>query len=178
VAPGSNLAVPPSKPGAKPPVAKADNPPRPIDLSARSVEAWVIRSGPKNQLDKLWTEGSVQVRQDPAKPDEKGVDIKGDTLELTYHPEGNYLVVTGDLAQLRMDKIYILGPEVNIDQAANKAWVNGIGAMQMDSATNFQGNKLDRAVPLTVHWNKSMLFNGKFAEFHGGIQAEQENARL
>jgi hypothetical protein len=33
-------------------------------------------------------------------------------------------------------------------------------------------------VPLTVHWNKSMLFNGKSAEFHGGIQAEQENARL
>ena len=153
-------------------------PPRPIDLSARSVEAWVLRADTRSQLDKLWTQGSVKVHQDPAKPEEKGVDVEGDTLEMTYHPDGNFLVVSGDLAQLRMDKIYILGPEVNIDQAANKAWVNGIGAMTMESATNFQGDKLARPVPLTVHWNKSMLFNGKFAEFHGGIQAEQENARL
>jgi len=153
-------------------------PPRPVDLSARSVEAWVLRSEDKNTLDKLWTEGSVQVRQDPATPEEKGVDIKGETLQMNCHPDGNFLVVTGDLAQLRMDKIYILGPEVNIDQTTNKAWVTGIGAMQMDSATTFSGGKLDQPVPLTVHWNKSMLFNGTFAEFHGGIQAEQDKARL
>lgn len=174
---GSKPAAPANTAAAQAP-AKNENPQRPLDLSARSVEATVLRSGQKNQLEKLFTEGSVQVHQDPAKPDEKGVDVKGDTLEMTYHPEGNFLVVTGDLAQLRLDKLYILGPEVNIDQAANKAWVNGIGAMQMESATTLQGGKLERPTPLTVHWNKSMLFNGKFAEFHGGIQAEQENSRL
>src|SRR5262249_18290400 len=42
----------------------------------------------------------------------------------------------------------------------------------------FQGEKLSRTVPLTIHWNKSMYFNGKFAEFHGNIQADQENARM
>lgn len=154
------------------------DPPRPIDLSARSVEAWVLRSDVKNTLEKLWTEGSVRVKQAPAKPDEKGVDIEGETLQMLYHPEGNFLVVTGDLAQLRMDKILIIGPEVNIDQAANKAWVTGSGAMVMDSRTNFQGTELNRTVPLTVHWDKSMLFSGRSAEFHGGIQADQENARL
>ena len=97
---------------------------------------------------------------------------------MTAHPDGNFLVVTGDLAQLRMDRMLIVGPEVNIDQANNKAWVNGVGAMQMESTTNFQGTKLNKAVPMEVHWNKSMFFNGKFAEFHGGIQAEQENSRL
>ena len=40
------------------------------------------------------------------------------------------------------------------------------------------GQQLKKAVPLTVYWNKSMYFNGTFAEFHGSIQAEQENARL
>jgi hypothetical protein len=48
----------------------------------------------------------------------------------------------------------------------------------MESATNFQGAKLDKTVPLTVHWNTDMLFNGEYAEFLGGIQAEQENSRL
>jgi len=155
-----------------------NNTARPIHLSARSIEAWANQIENKNHLEKLWTEGSVTVQQDSEKPGEKGVDIKGDTLHMTAHPDGNFLVVTGDLAQLRMDKMLIVGPEVNIDQATNKAWVNGVGAMQMESTTNFQGTKLNKAVPMEVHWNKSMFFNGKFAEFHGGIQAEQENSRL
>lgn len=163
---------------ANPNQTATDKPVRPIHLNARSIEAWVQNSQGKNKLEKLWTEGSVIVKQDSDKPGEKGVDVKGDTLQLTAHPDGNFLVVTGDLAQLRMDRILIVGPEVNIDQSTNKAWVNGVGAMQMESTTNFQGTKLGKAVPLEVHWNKSMFFNGKFAEFHGGIQAEQENSRL
>ena len=157
---------------------KPSTAPRPIHLSARSIEAWVDQIENKNKLERFWTEGSVTVKQDSEKPGEKGVDIKGDTLQMTAHPDGNFLVVTGDLAQLRMDRMLIVGPEVNIDQATNKAWVNGVGAMQMESTTNFQGTKLNKAVPMEVHWNKSMFFNGKFAEFHGGIQAEQENSRL
>jgi hypothetical protein len=162
------------------PAAPAPNqpPPRPIDLSARNVEAWVLRCEDKNQLDKMWSEGNVHVRQEPAKPDEKAVDIQGDTLQMTAHPDGNELVVNGDLAQLQMDKIYIIGPEVNIDQKKNLAWVHGVGAMQMESATDFQGAQLKKTVPLTVHWNSEMFFNGEYAEFMGGIQAEQENARL
>ncbi len=40
-----------------------------------------------------------------------------------------------------METIYILGPEVTIDQASNKAWVGGAGAMQLEYAANFQGDK-------------------------------------
>jgi hypothetical protein len=164
-----------SQPGTAPAPAKKA---RPIHLSARSVEAYVQRSPDKNELEKLWTEGAVCVQQEPEKPGEKGVDITGDTLQMTHFAEGNYLVVTGDLARLETDKMCIMGPEVNIDQTKNTAWVNGIGAMTMESNSGFQGEKLNRTVPLTIHWNKSMYFNGKFAEFHGNIQADQENARM
>jgi lipopolysaccharide export system protein LptA len=153
--------------------------PRPFDLSARSVEAWVLRAAKGSSIDQLWCEGSVHVRQDPAKAEEKGTEVKGETLRMTGTGGGNYnLVVTGDLAELQTDKIYIVGPEVNIEQATNKAWVVGDGAMKMDSETNFQGDVLEKAVPLTVHWSKSMLFNGESAEFYGNIQATQEKARL
>jgi lipopolysaccharide export system protein LptA len=151
---------------------------RPIDLSARSVEARVLRSPVKNTLDELRAEGEVHVRQDPAKPGEKPTDILGDSLHMIASPQGNLLEVSGDLAQLRMDKIYIIGPQVNIDQSTNKAWVHGVGAMVMDSSTNFQGEALKQPVPLTVHWTRSMFFNGESAEFSGGIQAEQQTARL
>lgn len=151
---------------------------RPLDLTARSIEAWIFRMDNRDRLDRLRCEGTVQVRQEPAKPEDKGLDIRGETLQLTGSPDGNLLTVTGDLAQLRMDRKLIVGPEVNIDEAANKVWVTGIGAIQMESLTNFQGDKLSKPVPMEVHWNKSMLLNGQYAEFHGGIQAEQEQARL
>lgn len=151
---------------------------QPMDLASRSIEAWVIRTDSGYRIDRLRCEGSVVAVQAPSKPGDKGIDIRGETLNLTGSPAGHLLSVSGDLAQLRMDQNLIVGPEVNIDQANNKAWVTGIGAMQMESATNFQGGKLEKPVPLEVHWNNSMLFNGMYAEFHGGIQAEQQNSRL
>jgi hypothetical protein len=198
-APGSALPMPEApatppvgqsvKPGAAPALfqsgltseQKANEPARPIDLSAGSIEAWVLRCGEKNALDHLWTEGRVKVHQDPAKPGEKGVVIEGDTLEMKCNrdgKDGNELEVHGDLAKLVMDKMYIIGPTVNIDQIDNKAWVRGAGAMQMDSNTNLQGEPINRTVPLVVTWTDKMFFNGVYAEFLGGIQAEQENARM
>lgn len=175
----SKAAAPPRPAG--PELAPAEQRPaeRPFDLSARTVEARIFRSPIKSTVDELWCEGRVQVRQDPAKAEEKGTHITGDTLKMTHEGEGlYYLVVTGDLAKLETDKICIYGPEVNINQGSNKAWVYGDGAMTMVSATSFEGKALDRPVPLTVHWSKSMVFNGTSAEFLGNIQGEQQKARL
>ncbi len=162
--------------------------PRPIDLEARSIEATVLRCEERMALHHLWAEGGsldvidkrggVIVRQAPAKPGEEGVYIEGNTLDMNCFPDGNVLVVTGDLAKLKMDKIFIIGPEVNIDQVQNKAWVHGAGAMQMQSTTTLEGKPLARSVPLIVHWQDNMLFSGTFAYFYGNIQAEQDHARL
>jgi lipopolysaccharide export system protein LptA len=178
--PAPALGSKPAGPALLPPVTPAET--RPFDLSARNVEAKVLRSPLKSTIDQLYCDGTVVVRQDPAKAEEKGTDVKGDTLRMTAGLDGGYfLVVTADadnLAELTTDKIYIVGPEVNIDQSSNKAWVIGSGAMIMESQTNFQGEKLDKPVPLNVHWDKSMIFNGESAEFTGNITAEQEKAHL
>ena len=179
--PGAALAGQRPAPQAAGPVTiqkPGTEPHKPINLWARSVEAHVLRFGERSQLEELRSEGTVHVTQDPADPKEKGIDIKGETLHMTVQPEGNLLTVTGDLALLDMGKLVLKGPTVNIDQATNRAWVDGIGAMIMESDTDMEGKKLKKAVPLTIYWNKSMYFNGTFAEFHGSIQAEQENARL
>jgi hypothetical protein len=177
----SVTAAPPSqRPGP--------DPARPIELRARSIEADVLRCNERMVLDHLYAEGGaldavdkrggVEVRQEPAKPGEEGVYIEGNTLNMDCYPGGNVLVVTGDLAQLKMDKIFIVGPEVNIDQVLNKAYVIGGGAMQMQSTTTLEGKPLARPVPLRVHWDDDMLFHGTFALFRGNIQAEQDSARL
>lgn len=172
--------TPPTRGGAEKLDSTAGKPKKPIDLSAGVVEATVVTIGSKNELERIWCEGTVRVLQEPSSPQEKGVDIRGQTLRLARFAEGNVLKVTGQVAEVYLDKLAILGPEVNIDQKENKAWVTGGGAMRLPSDTGFQGEKLGRSVEMTIHWNENMFFNGtlKHALFFGGVQAEQENARL
>lgn len=165
---------------------------RPFDLTAHIVEARILRAGEVQSIDQLWCQGKVRIRQEADRPGEKGTRIQGETLRMTAQQDRLYeLIVTGDrldgvgnnqpeadLAMLFTDKISIMGPEVTIDQAANKAWVVGAGAMDMESGTNFQGETLERPVPMTVLWQKSMLFTGDSAEFHGDIQATQDNSKM
>lgn len=161
--------------------ASPDKPKPPIELCARSVVVHVVRQGAHNDVEQLACDGGVHVHQDPASPDDRGVDIQGETLQLQHHADGGVLAVTGSPngpGQVQFDKLAVLGPEVNIDQRENKAWVNGPGAMRMLTDTNFEGAKLAQPSELTVHWRERMYFNGKLAEFHGGVQAEQQNSRL
>jgi hypothetical protein len=164
-----------STPGKTPPPAHSK---KPIDLSARLVEVDVLRSPEKNDLDKLWCEGMVKVHQDPETPEDRGVDIRGQTMQLTHHADGNVLAVTGDHAQVQLNKIFILGSEVNIDQTSNESWVNGAGIMRMLSTANFDGTKLEKPTELTVTWDKSMFFNGHDAKFQGLVRAAQDNGHL
>jgi hypothetical protein len=171
-----NRQTPPGRPGRA-----SDNAPKtrqPIDLSARFVLADVLTYGNRSDLEKLLCEGAVQVHQDPAGPDERGVDIRGETLELQHKLDGNILTVTGDHARVQLDKIDIVGPQVNIDQTANEAWVDGMGVMRMPSKANFDGSPLAHEADLTIHWQKRMYFDGQNAEFRGNVQAEQNNGHV
>ena len=86
---------------------------------------------------------------------------------------------SGDgLAELRMDRLNVVGPQIEVDQGENTAFVEGDGFMQMENTTDFQGNPLKKPELLTVHWDRLMRFDGNFAEFAGNIQAQQANSRL
>jgi lipopolysaccharide export system protein LptA len=170
------LSAGPASPGKAAATGDAKKPP--MELSATTVNAYVIRTAEKNELDRVWCQGAVHVHQEPSSPDDRGVDIRGETLQLNHSPDGSVLVVAGNLAQVQMNKICILGPDVTIDQKNNTATVVGIGAMQMITDKSFEGDKLDKPTELWIHWNKDMFFDGMMAQFRGGIQAQQVDSRL
>jgi hypothetical protein len=189
-APSVAATAAPAKPDSAPSTKGTPSPTKsepsknknPIDLSARLVRAHVLRAGPKNDLDKLWCEGTpdrpVKVHQEPSSPDERGVDIAGETLDLKHHPDGNVLKVTGEHARVQINKLFILGPEVNIDQTSNQVWVNGLGVMRMPSKANMDGSPSARETQMTINWDKTMYFNGLEAKFGGNVRAEQDTGRL
>ncbi len=160
------------------PPAENKKPKQPIELRARKVDAKVLRDGGKNELKELHTEGEVHVIQKPGRPEDQAVEIRGEQLDLHSYPMGHVLQVTGRPAFVQLDKLFITGPVVNINQPENNAWVTGMGSLKMPSNSNFEGKKLERPADLIVHWKERMAFDGRIAEFHGGVQASQDSGRL
>lgn len=183
--PGNAKTSPPSTLPGDP---SADSPARrlkdrkPIEMDARQVVVYVSRFGSRNHIREVVSEGNVRVQQEPANPKDKGVDVKGEMLNLLHHPLGDTLHVFGDSrrpSQLQLGELILIGPKVTINQRDNIAEVDGIGAMQLPSNTTFKGEKpAKEATRLTIHWNKNMLFDGKYAHFHGGVVAYQDKASL
>jgi hypothetical protein len=172
----------PTKPATQPakPEAEPAKPARPVELCATFITAHVLRfdGTSKTELDQLDTEGAVRVVQEPSAED-NGFTIRGDKLALKRKATGNnHLKVTGDLAELHMDRLVVVGPEIEVDQGDNTATVDGDGYMKMENTTDFQGNPLRKPEWLTVYWRKLMRFEGSFAEFHGDIEAQQAHSRL
>lgn len=165
-----------ARPGAAPPARP------PLALSARSVQAFLLAhaNGPTD-LDAVHCEGQVRVHQDAANPQDKPIDMKGDTLDLKRKSTGHELTVGGDPdrpAEVSFPDLALAGPSIKIDQIDNVAEVQGPGAMRLQSNTDFQGNKLANPSELLVTWRQEMHFNGSVANFQGHVQADQDNTRL
>jgi hypothetical protein len=163
---------------------KDEKPKQPIDLWAKDVIIDVLRSGDKNDLQELVALGNVHVHQDGEKPEDKGVDIKGETLDLLHFADGDILKVFGSErgeppAQLQLGDLFLQGPQVTIDQRANTAAVEGLGLMRMPSKTTFDGSKAAKpGTTMTIHWTRNMFFDGQNADFNGGITAYQDDSAL
>ncbi len=173
----SAILLPPSQ--KSPAKAETDKMKKPLELTAGEITAYVATVGNKKELLEFVADGNVHVTQEADSPKDKGLDIVGNILKLLRKPGGDILHVFGEprkLAQLQFNEMLLFGPEVTIDQVDNVATVVGTGAMNMPSNTTLDGKKKDGHI--TIHWNKSMWFNGRSADFDGGVEAFQDNGKI
>jgi len=154
----------------------------PMNLEAHEITAYVTRMGSQNFLREMIAEGTVHVHQKGATPKEKGIDIKGELLKLFHFVQGDDLHVWGDArrpAELHLGELTLIGPQVMISQKDNMAEVKGVGAMHMPAKNTMDGAKpAKEGSQLIIHWNKDMVFDGRHADFHGGVVAYQEESSL
>src|SRR6185436_15674684 len=73
-------------------------------------------------------------------------------------------------------EMLLFGYNVTIDQVKNTAIVEGAGALSMPSNKTLDGKPKESQ--LTIHWTKSMWFNGRSADFDGDVQALQDSGKL
>jgi hypothetical protein len=183
-------AAPVMAPFGAEPVAVIPAKPRPLELSARIVEAWVLRypddptlaaksatrstpppgppglAGVKYELDRATCDGRVEVKQEPIDPRKSinGLHIISSTLALDHFPTGHRLHVHGTnekWAYVQFEDTTITGAEVLIDQPNNAVNVPTNGRLHMPSGSDLSGVPLANRNDLIVEWTEQMKFFGE-----------------
>jgi len=171
---------PPNPQTLSPPPAQ--EPPKvPIELSAETVEAFVLRSGQSNELDQVHCKERVTVHQDAKDPKEKPLDILCRELDLKHTPDGDRLRVRGtpqEWARVQTQSMTLFGPKVLFDQKDNRAEIEDGGRMQMPASSSLSGETLEKPSDIVITWKGKMTFNGSWASFQGSVQAEQDGIRV
>src|SRR5205807_615495 len=82
-------------------------------------------------------------------------------------------------AELHLGETILIGPQVMINQKDNVAQIDGDGAMHMPAKNTMDGTKpAKEGSRLVITWYKDMIFDGRHADFHGGVVAYQDDSSL
>ncbi|MBM3994753.1 MAG: hypothetical protein FJ303_11455 [Planctomycetes bacterium] len=152
----------------------------PIELEAKDITVAIADLGPKKDLQELIAKENVYVFQPGDKPGEKRLDITGTLLTVRGNEQTRTMIVYGEkdrLAQVEVGDTIIWGPVVIVNQADNKAEVDGMGAMDMPSNKSVDGSPASKKnTRIRIDWKKNMTFDGMYARFYGGVQAREHGA--
>ncbi|MCS7015843.1 MAG: hypothetical protein NZM42_06970 [Gemmatales bacterium] len=153
----------------------------PLVLRARTIEAVAAGTPAQAELRVVSAHGQVQIDQPTSSPQDRALQVRCGLLRLTRTMHGDILRLEGTPAQpasVQFGTLALRGPVIKLDQVLNTIDVEGLGSMRLPSRNDFQGNPLREPVEVVVDWNQSMFFDGRLAEFDGGVQAVQGNSRL
>lgn len=165
----------------------------PLDLKADRIGVRLRKMIGQSQpeVTAIETRGHVIVRQ-KRKPGEQPLTAEGDRMHLTVDgPSHEVIHLFGSPAHLRDRGLHIEGRDVHLDRAANRAWVNGHGLLQLplpkkslSSETQAESSPIASLgdttgdADLDVWWDEKMEFDGQTAKFLGKVRAELGLSRM
>ncbi len=153
-----------------PQTAAASQPPalQRFKVVGRLFQARVALGGPQITVSRLKIEDNVQFLQtQTARPGDRPIMICGDSLEATSvnSPQG-LVTVTGQPARFDGGPLAMTGLNINLDQAANRVWIDGPGQMQVPLPPSAQGQPPGM---LTIDWQRKMWFDGLNVHFEHAV---------
>lgn len=139
------------------------------------------RQGEESRPVKAWAEGDVVVTQPNLKQNSSPVEVRGHTLDFQRAPLGDVLKVGSSpdhLAVLKTPDMTLAGKLVRMNEIKNSLDVAGAGYLIRQSQSDLTGKQVTQPQLLRVDWEKSMNFDGKVANFMGGVKAQQGTAEM
>ncbi len=122
----------------------------------------------KSRPGHLLAEGKVEVNEEP-KPGHDTLQALGDRIDADLiHRSAR---IFGKPAEVAQGPNRIKGLEIWMDEATEKAMVNGAGTLDFKTDKNFNGGKLSTPRLVNVTWAEHMRYEGKLdtAQFFGNV---------
>ena len=144
------------------------------------------------RMREVRTSGGVIVQQnrDAGEP----LLIRGDRLDLINRGEGQELVhihgrpattnpdgspgLARIAAEVHDGGASLYGMNIHLDRAANRAWSEGEGVLQLPIKADPNGKQLDTPQQLNVWWTEGMTFDGNSAMFLGDVRTVLNTDRM
>ncbi len=153
------------------PSAAGDEPSSRLDVRASQVQVVVEHSASMSRLRDATLRGRVQCQELPAIAGTPSrFAVEGDEAHLAHlSPQTGTVDVVGQPALLRASEVELTGPNVHLDVASNRAWIDGAGQASVPVAQEIAGQIPQPAARATLTWNERLDFDGQFLVCQDGI---------
>jgi len=136
----------------------------------------------------IWTIGQVHIEQ-PMESGGAPVVVEGSRVHVENHavknqnPSDQVIHIFGEPgrpAHLKdeQQQLYIEGQTIHFDRAANLAWVDGAGLLQLPVPATLDGKPLEVPQMLDIWWKNEMDFDGLLATFDGDVRAKMDASSM
>ncbi len=146
---------------------------RPMLVEADWIQVNMLQFDGESEpvLDQLRANGHVRA-ESPGEGEDPPLEFTGNRFELQSKGTNDQVVgLFGTPALILNGQIQLEGPEIHLDRASNRAWMIGVGALQLPVERDLEGNPLSEPDILDVRWTEQMDFNGASASFFGDVRA-------
>jgi lipopolysaccharide export system protein LptA len=146
------------------------------------LQAWVL-FGQRPEPENVVLKDDVWFVQSPSETEgEKPLEVIGDEVRLLHaNTPGSELAVTGRPAQVGGRGLTMFGQAVQMNRAANRVWIDGVGRMTFaddrpkpNPAADAAGNPTVEPAPptnsaMTIDFQGGMNFDGSIARFERNV---------
>lgn len=150
-------------------------------MTAESMKGNLIQLDSLLFVSRVLIEKGIEIQEFPRVPQlaEVPVYMRGDLVEFRdVTPATLQGRIVGQEARLKGRGVELTGNAINLNCRANRAWVEGPGALKLFMRKNARGEVLDVPQGAEIRWAERMIFDGNAAVFDGNVRVNHPEHRV
>lgn len=149
--------------------------PTKLNFVGKSVEVDFTSAKKDADISQLVIDGNVSIREvQPSDPDAIPFEIDGEVVTLVPQSKDLYRLNVFGNARIAGEGLILTGPDIHLDQTANKLWVVGGGTMRIEKPASDAAEvpeKENRPEDIAISWRGGMIFDGRKIYFEDDVSA-------
>ncbi len=157
--------------------------PTKLKFTGKTVEVDFSGSDRDAEISQLVIEGQVVIHEiQPSDPSSPPLEIAGEQVFLLPQGKDLFRLNVAGNARIIGKGLHLTGPDIHLDQRANRLWVVGAGTMNVEKPQEAEeiGNANSRPENIAISWQGGMIFDGLKMYFEDNVTAagvQQDNEK-